>query len=78
MSKAVIYTKTACGYCIRAKNILKRKSIEVEEKKIPDDISVEDAQKLLNVEFRTVPQIVIDDTYIGGYDDLCKHFDIKK
>ena len=65
----VMYTQALCGYCAAARNLL-------DKKKAPyDEIDV-----TLNATLRremadrsgknTVPQIFIDDKYIGGYDDL--------
>ena len=70
MAKVVMYSTAVCPYCIRAENLLQRKGVQEIEK-----IRV-DLQPELRVEMmektgrRTVPQIYIGDTYVGGYDDL--------
>ena len=64
----VIYTKEYCGYCLRAKGLLKRKGLEFTE------IDVSDAEKYDEMVEKsgrqTVPQIFINDKHIGGSDDL--------
>jgi thioredoxin reductase (NADPH) len=71
--RAVIYSKDDCPYCDRAKTLLETKQIEYEEIKVGKDITREEfLEKFPNV--RTVPQIYLDESYIGGYDSLVKHF----
>lgn len=65
-----IYTKVMCPYCMRAKALLTHKQVEFKEIKIdsnPDlrETMIERAQGGF-----TVPQIFIDDTHVGGCDDL--------
>ena len=71
MAKIEIYTTSYCGYCDKAKNLLKSKNIdftEIELKTQEDRINlVEKANGR-----KTVPQIFINDKLIGGYDDLNK------
>tara|TARA_Y100001970_G_C14085054_1_gene776841 strand:- start:151 stop:399 length:249 start_codon:yes stop_codon:yes gene_type:complete len=64
-----IYTTNWCPSCVAAKNLLKNENIDFEEINIEEEgIS---RQKLLEISGKyTVPQIVIKDQYIGGYDDL--------
>jgi glutaredoxin 3 len=69
MSKVLIYTKSYCPYCDRAKALLTRKGASYEE------ISVEGDEKLYTelkqkTGLMTVPQIFINDELIGGYTDL--------
>lgn len=71
--QALIYSKDFCGYCDRAKRLLEQKGIKYEERKIGHGWTKE--QLLEHVPTaRTVPQIFLDDTYVGGYDDLVKQF----
>lgn len=75
--KAIVWSKTNCPYCVMAVNLLKNKNYEIEERKIGVDWSRE--QLLESVPMaRTVPQIFLDGEYIGGYDDLAKHFGVNK
>ncbi len=69
MAKVVMYATGWCGYCARARALLEAKNVEFEE------IDV-DAQPELRAEMmtrsgrRTVPQIFIGETHVGGCDDL--------
>ncbi|MFP2928750.1 glutaredoxin 3 [Pyxidicoccus sp. 3LG] len=70
MKPVKIYTTTYCGYCVRAKDLLKRKGVDYQEV----DVTGDDAMRAKLVEMsggqRTVPQIFIGDTHVGGYSDL--------
>lgn len=66
----VIWSKAGCGYCEKAKNLLKQKGLEFEERKI-DGVNWTKEQLLEAVpNARTVPQIFIDGKLIGGYTEL--------
>ena len=72
--KAIVWSKTLCPYCVNAKNLLTQKGYEIEERVIGNGFSKE--QLLEEVPMaRTVPQIFLDGEYVGGYDDLVKHFE---
>lgn len=68
--KIVMYTTAQCPYCIRAKELLKARGVtEIEEIRIDEhpeqqEIMVEKTRR------RTVPQIFIGETHVGGCDDL--------
>lgn len=66
-----IYTTPTCPYCIRAKALLKNKGIDFTEHTI-HDLSDEERQALSAKTggYRTVPQIFINEQFIGGSDDL--------
>ncbi|MDF1758884.1 MAG: glutaredoxin 3 [Legionellaceae bacterium] len=65
----VIYSGARCSYCVRAKELLKRKGLSFTEILIDeDDKSREEMVEKTN-RF-TIPQIFINDQHIGGYDDL--------
>ena len=70
MQAVKMYTTAVCPYCIRAKQVLKAKGVDaIEEIRIDTD----PAQRDLMVQTtgrRTVPQIFIGDTHVGGCDDL--------
>ena len=67
--KAEIYSKDNCSFCDRAKTLLKQKNIDYSEFKIGVNLTREQFfERFPNA--RTVPQIVIDDVDIGGYDQL--------
>ncbi len=67
--KAVIWSKYHCSYCDQAKQLLKMKGIEFEERKIGDGWSKEDLLEAVPTA-RTVPQIFLDEEYVGGYTEL--------
>ena len=65
-----MYTTAVCPYCIRAKQILKSKGVqEIEEIRIDSDPAQRDHMMAITGR-RTVPQIFIGDTHVGGCDDL--------
>lgn len=70
MQPVKMYTTAVCPYCIRAKQILKSKGVErIEEIRI--DMQPEERAKMMQITGRrTVPQIFIGDTHVGGCDDL--------
>jgi glutaredoxin 3 len=70
MQAVKMYTTAVCPYCIRAKQILKSKGVEqIEEIRI--DTDPEARMKMMEITGRrTVPQIYIGDTHVGGHDDL--------
>jgi glutaredoxin 3 len=70
MQAVKMYTTAVCPYCVRAKQILKSKGVErIEEIRIDADPEARDAMMQLTRR-RTVPQIFIGDTHVGGCDDL--------
>lgn len=70
--KAVVWSKYNCPFCEQAKGLLKMKGIEYEERKIGDGWSKEDLLEAVPTA-RTVPQIFIDETLIGGFTELKTH-----
>lgn len=70
MQAVKMYTTGVCPYCIRAKQVLKHKGVtEIEEIRIDLDPAARDAMMEIT-QRRTVPQIFIGDTHVGGHDDL--------
>lgn len=74
MNQATVYSKNDCPYCVKAKQILSEKGVEVTEIKIPSDMTrdkfAEFIEPHLNDKDLTVPQIFVDGEYVGGCDDL--------
>jgi glutaredoxin len=70
--KAVVWSKYHCTFCEQAKTLLKNKGYQIEERKIGDGYSKEELLEAVPTA-RTVPQIFLDDAYIGGFDELRKH-----
>lgn len=69
MTKIKIYSKTTCPACVMAKDILDKKGVAYEE--IILDNKPEEIQELITrTGMKTVPQIFINDEFIGGCSDL--------
>jgi len=65
-----MYTTAVCPYCVRAKQILKSKGVaDIEEIRV-DQLPEARAHMMNITGRRTVPQIFIGDTHVGGCDDL--------
>lgn len=69
MSNIIIYTKEHCPYCDWAKQLLDSKKLSYQEIRIDLDTSKREQMEKLSGR-RTVPQIIINELAIGGYDDL--------
>lgn len=70
MQTVKMYTTAVCPYCTRAKQILKAKGVaQIEEIRIDTDAQAR-AQMMEITGRRTVPQIFIGQTHVGGCDDL--------
>jgi glutaredoxin 3 len=70
MPAVKMYTTAVCPYCTRAKQILKSKGVEqIEEIRIDTDPAQRD-HMMQTTGRRTVPQIFIGETHVGGCDDL--------
>lgn len=68
--RVLMYTTAVCPYCIRAKQLLKARGVvEIEEVRIDLD-PVRRDEMMEKTRRRTVPQIYIGDTHVGGCDDL--------
>jgi glutaredoxin 3 len=67
--KATIWTKDSCTFCVQAKQLLEGKGIEFEERKIGKDWTKEQLLEAVPTA-RSVPQIFLDDQYVGGYQEL--------
>lgn len=69
MAKVVMYSTATCPYCVRADQLLAKKGITAEKIRIDLDPSKRDEMVRLTNR-RTVPQIFIGETHIGGFDDM--------
>jgi glutaredoxin 3 len=66
----LMYTTAVCPYCVRAKQLLKNRGVaEIEEVRVDLDPDRRD-EMMQKTQRRTVPQIFIGDTHVGGCDDL--------
>lgn len=70
MAAVKMYTTQVCPYCVRAKSLLKQRGVEqIEEIRI--DLDPEQRALMMQTTGRrTVPQIFIGSTHVGGCDDL--------
>jgi glutaredoxin 3 len=70
MAAVKMYTTLVCPFCIRAKALLKQRGVEqIEEIRVDLDPAERQAM-MARTGRRTVPQIFIGDTHVGGCDDL--------
>lgn len=65
-----MYSTAVCPYCIMAERLLKSKGVENIEKIRVDLQPEQRAEMMQKTGRRTVPQIYIGDTHVGGFDDL--------
>jgi glutaredoxin len=71
--KALLWSKNNCPYCVQAKKILEINNADIEIRLI-DGVKWTKEHLLSSVpEARSVPQIFINDEYVGGYQDLVKY-----
>jgi glutaredoxin 3 len=70
MQAVKMYTTAVCPYCIQAKRLLQAKGVaQIEEVRV--DANPQERMKMMEITGRrTVPQIFIGDTHVGGCDDL--------
>jgi glutaredoxin 3 len=71
MSRAevVMYSSAICPYCVAAKNFLKQRGIEWREVRVDLD-PVARTEMLERAKRTSVPQIFINGTHVGGFDDM--------
>jgi len=67
-----IYSSGFCAYCVAAKNLLKAKGLDWRESRIDLDPAAREAMLERSGGRRTVPQIFINGTHVGGFDDLAR------
>lgn len=73
--KAIVYTRLDhCPFCVKAKELLNSKNVPYEEITVGKDLEKDQFFALFeeqyNTSVSTVPQIILDDAYIGGFTDL--------
>ena len=70
MANVTMYCTAVCPYCVRAEMLFKQRGVtEIQKIRIDLDPSQRTAM-MERTGRRTVPQIYIGDTHVGGYDDL--------
>ena len=71
MAKVLMYATAVCPYCVRAEQLLHRKGVtEIEKVRVDLDPTRREEMLAKSNGKRTVPQIFIGDTHVGGCDDL--------
>lgn len=70
MAKVEIYTTPTCPYCIAAKALLRKKGVAFDETDVSRDPDLRVAMTQRAGGRRSVPQIFIDGTHVGGSDDI--------
>lgn len=66
---ATVYTTNYCGYCVRAKRLLEKRGVGYAEINIAGDNAAR-VDLVARTGLRTLPQIFIGDTFVGGADEL--------
>lgn len=73
-----VFGKENCPYCVKAKALLQSKMLEFKYFDVADGSTYNEMQNLVGEATgalaQTVPQIFVDDRYIGGHDDLVEYF----
>ena len=70
MNKVIMYSTQVCPYCVQAKALLKQRGVaQIEDIRIDLD-PVQRTEMMALTGRRTVPQIFIGETWVGGCDDL--------
>ena len=72
MTRVVLYTTPYCGYCRAAKHLLGKRGVTFTEIDVSEDLERRRAMIERALGRRTVPQIWINDTHVGGYDELAE------
>ncbi len=70
MTKVMMYCTAVCPYCVAAERLLKSRGVEHIEKIRIDLDPARQLEMMERTERRTVPQIYIGSTHVGGFDDL--------
>ena len=70
MPRVRIFTTPICPYCVRAKALLKKKGAEIQEIDVFGDAEARAVMESESHGRRTVPQIFVGKTHVGGCDDL--------
>ena len=68
--KVIIYTKSYCPYCVKAKNLLEKKGVQYKEVDVENDANALEEMLAKSNGRKTFPQIFIGNMHVGGCDDL--------
>ena len=78
IAQIILYSKNNCGYCVKAKNLLKNLGLEYTEKKFEDFSDMEKLFEDIGKSVKSMPQIKINGELIGGYNQLIEYLMDKK
>tara|TARA_B110000971_G_scaffold61256_1_gene62507 strand:+ start:120 stop:374 length:255 start_codon:yes stop_codon:yes gene_type:complete len=70
MKNIIMYSSSYCPFCTNAERLLEEKGFDITQKILIDEDPNELEKMMKLTGKRTVPQIFIDNTYIGGFDEL--------
>ncbi len=69
MKQVLIYSTRICPFCVMARRLLERKGVKFAEVKVDED-PVRRQEMMQKTGRRTVPQVFVGETHVGGYEDL--------
>ncbi len=69
-AEVTVYSTTVCPYCVRAKQLLERKGVAYKEINLSNEAPEVRVELMQRTNHRTVPQIFINQQFIGGFDQL--------
>ena len=78
ITQIIVYSKSNCGYCIKAKNLLTNLGLEYTEKKFEDFTDMAKLFEDIGKNVKSMPQIKINGELIGGYNQLIEYLADKK
>jgi len=74
MEQVTIYGRPSCGFCVRAKSLCDSRNMPYTwVDMIEHDMTKADIADKIGRPVHTVPQILVGDTYIGGYDEFSSY-----
>ena len=73
MAKVELYTNRGCGACVNAKRLLDSKNVSYQEIKLGSSRRVDMEFRIRTNGSKTIPQIFINDEWIGGFEELLKY-----
>ena len=72
--RAIVWSKDQCGNCVMAKNLLRNKGVEYEERNISQGPWTREQLLEAVPHAKTLPQVILDGNLVGGYDRLKEYF----
>lgn len=78
--KITIYGRQTCPYCVKAKSVVEKLKADglIQDFEYIDYVSLglgpDDLSKIAKSEIQTVPVVLLDEVYIGGFSDMVKRF----